>query len=58
MMTRTIEDIYTYRKQAYDLIPNNHPHKEEIRRLLIDQVNDELHDYESTTGSDRRADAA
>ena len=57
-MTRTIEDVYSYHKQAYDLIPDNHPHKEEIRRLLIDQVNDELHDYESTAGSHRGADAA
>ena len=57
-MMRTIEDVYSYHKQAYDLIPDNHPHKEEIRRLLIDQVNDELHDYESTAGSHRGADAA
>ena len=57
-MTRTIEDVYSYHKQAYDLIPDNHPHKEEIRRLLIDQVNDELHDYESTASSNRRANAA
>ncbi len=57
-MTRTIEDIYTYRKQAYDLIPEDHPHKEELKQLLIDQVNDELHDYETTTSSNRGADAA
>ena len=55
-MTRTIEDVYSYHKQAYDLIPNDHPHKEEIKRLLIDQVNDELHDYESTTVPHRRTD--
>jgi len=57
-MTRTIEDVYSYHKQAYDLIPDDHPHKEEIRRLLIDQVNDELHDYESTASSHRGANAA
>ena len=57
-MTRTIEDIYTYRKQAYDLIPEDHPHKEELKQLLIDQVNDELHDYETTASSNRGADAA
>ena len=57
-MMRTIEDVYSYHKQAYDLIPDNHPHKEEIRRLLIDQVNDELHDYESSAGSHRGANAA
>ena len=58
MTTRTIDDVYSYHKQAYDLIPDDHPHKEEIRRLLIDQVNDELHDYESTASSHRRANAA
>ena len=58
MTTRTINDVYSYHKQAYDLIPDDHPHKEEIRRLLIDQVNDELHDYESTASSNRRANAA
>ena len=57
-MTRTIDDVYSYHKQAYDLIPDDHPHKEEIRRLLIDQVNDELHDCESTASSHRGANAA
>ena len=58
IMKRDIEGVYSYAKEAYDLIPDDHPHRDEIRRLLIDQVNDELHDYESTTGSDRRTDAA
>ena len=56
-MTKTIEDIYTYAKQAYDLIPDDHPHSEEIKRLLIDQVNDELHDYDDTTVPHRGTDA-
>jgi hypothetical protein len=43
-----IEDVYTYAKQAYDLIPDDHPHSEEIKQLLIDQVNDELHDYDKS----------
>jgi len=54
-MTKTIEDIYTYAKQAYDLVPDDHPHSEEIKRLLIDQVNDELHDYDATSVPYRRA---
>tara|TARA_A100000172_G_C3007692_1_gene98601 strand:- start:149 stop:331 length:183 start_codon:yes stop_codon:yes gene_type:complete len=52
-----IEDVYTYAKQAYDLIPDDHPHSEEIKQLLIDQVNDELHDYDDTSVPYRRADS-
>ena len=47
--TRSLKDIYSYEKQAFDLIPIDHPHYAEIRSLLIDQVNDELHDYETIT---------
>ena len=47
-MTRTIEDVYTYQKQALDLIDKDHPRYGEIRNLLIDQVNDELDDYDNT----------
>jgi len=43
-MTRTIEDIYTYQKQALDLIKEDHPHYDEIRLLLTDQILDELDD--------------
>jgi len=41
---RTTEDIYTYYKQALDLIPEAHPNYTEIKHLLLSQVNDELHD--------------
>ena len=57
---RTIEDIYTYEKQALDLIDrrfeNNkdHPNYKKLKALLIDQINDELHDYTNTI-SNRRA---
>ena len=44
-MTRSLEDIYTYEKQALDLIPIDHPNYAEIRSLLIDQVNDEVEEY-------------
>jgi len=47
MTTRSLEDIHTYYQQALDLINEDHPHFEEIKRLLIDQVNDELHDHDS-----------
>ena len=44
-MTRSLEDIYTYEKQALDLIPIDRPNYAEIRSLLIDQVNDEVEEY-------------
>ena len=57
---RTIQDIYTYEKQALDLIEkrfeNNkdHPNYKKLKALLIDQINDELNDYTNTI-SNRRA---
>ena len=48
MTTRSLEDIYTYEKQAYASIPIKHPHYAEIRSLLIDQVNDEVEEYAHT----------
>ena len=57
---RTIEDIYAYEKKALDLIDNrfkdnkNHPNYKKLKALLIDQLNDELHDYTNTL-TDRRA---
>tara|TARA_R100001530_G_C4200911_1_gene124771 strand:+ start:344 stop:529 length:186 start_codon:yes stop_codon:yes gene_type:complete len=60
MNDRTLEDIYTYEKQALDLIEerfrNNtdHPNYSKLKALLIDQINDELYDYAHST-TDRRA---
>ena len=60
IMTRTMEDIYTYEKQALDLIEErykdnrDHPNYSKLRDLLIDQINDELYDVTHTT-ADRRA---
>ena len=45
MTTRSLKDVYTYEKQALDLIPIDHPHYAEIRSLLIEQVNDEVEEY-------------
>ena len=39
---RTTEDIYTYQKQALDLLSKDHPHYEEIKVLLTEQINDEI----------------
>ena len=53
---RTIEDIYTYQKQALDLLSEDHPHYEEIKVLLTEQINDEIGlIYASNTNTDRRA---
>ena len=48
MMTRSLEDIISYEKQALDLLPLDHPHYEEIKSLLTDQINDEIRDYAYT----------
>ncbi len=48
MTTRSLEDIISYEKQALDLLPLDHPHYDEIRRLLADQINDEIRDYANT----------
>ena len=44
-MTRSLEDIISYEKQALDLLDVKHPHYKEIRSLLTDQINDEIRDY-------------
>ena len=39
---RTLEDVYNYEKQALDLLDKDHPHYDEIKVLLTEQINDEL----------------
>lgn len=52
-MTSSIKDkILEYEKRAMESIPDDHPHKEEIKQLLIDQVNDDLSDYATHSISD------
>ena len=48
MTTRSLEDIMTYEQQALDLLDKEHPHYDEIRSLLTDQINDEIRDYANT----------
>ena len=48
MMTRSLDDIISYEKQALDLLPIDHPHYQEIKTLLTDQINDEIRDYANT----------
>ncbi len=42
-------DIYTYEKQALDSLPKDHPHYEEIKDLLINQINDDLRTHANTS---------
>lgn len=48
MTTRSLEDIYNYEQQALDLLDADHPHYDEIKSLLVDQINDEVEDYANT----------
>ena len=47
-MNRTLEDIYSYKKQALDLLDQDHPHYDEIKSLLTDQITDEIEDHANT----------
>ena len=53
-MNATLEPIFDYFEEAVNSIPEDHPHYHEIRRLLISQVNDELHDHDTYHETDRR----
>ena len=48
MTTRSLEDIYSYEKQALDLIPKDHPHYKEIVDLLNHQIQDEVWEHANT----------
>ena len=62
MIERSLEDIYSYEKQALDLLAKrfegkkDHPNYKELKALLIDQIIDELRDYAANHCSDRRTD--
>ena len=51
MKTRSLEDIISYEQQALDLLEEDHPHYDEIRSLLTEQINDEIRDY-ANSGTD------
>ena len=55
MVTDSLSKIYDNFEDAINAIPEEHPHYHEIRRLLISQVNDELHDHATNSRTDRRA---
>ena len=46
--TRTMDDIYSYQKQALDLLSTDHPHYDEIKQLLTQQIDDEIDTYAHT----------
>ena len=50
MKTHSIpsNDVYTYNKQALDMLQPDHPHYDEIRRHLLEQIKDELSDRYNT----------
>ena len=48
MTTRSLEDIYTYQRQALDLLKKDHPHYDEIKKLLTEQVQDEVWEHANT----------
>ena len=46
-MKDSFKDVYTYASQALDMLEREkdiNPNYNEIKKLLTDQVNDELHD--------------
>ncbi len=44
-MTMKPQDVYSYERQALDLLDKNHPHYQEIVELLNEQIKDELETY-------------
>lgn len=43
--THSPDDIYNYQQQALDLLCEDHPHYDEIKELLEEQVQEDLDDY-------------
>ena len=57
-MTRSLDDIVSYEKQALDLLDKNHPHYNEIKSLLTDQINDEIRDFANSRAANERTSSA
>ena len=51
------DDVYTYEKQALDMLPKSQPHYSEVYQHLYNQIRDQLDDICYTT-ADRPADTA
>ena len=54
MTTHLHRDVLGYYRRALRSIPEDHPHYDEVKRLLIEQVNDELHNQTTDSRSSRR----
>ena len=49
------DDVYTYEKQALDMLPKSHPHYSEVYQHLYNQIREQLDDI-CYTRADRPAD--
>ena len=45
MTTHSPEDIAEYRNKAYDALPDDHPHWDEISDIIEEQILEDLEDY-------------
>ena len=45
MTIHSPEDILDYRDKAYDALPDDHPHYEEIADIIEAQIQEDLDDY-------------
>ena len=45
MTIHSPEDILDYRDKAYDALPSDHPHYEEISDIIEEQILEDLEDY-------------
>ena len=55
-MKESFKDVYTYTSQALDMIElekDTNPNYNELKKLLTDQVNDELHDVKYSRVSNK-----
>ena len=43
--THSPDDIYNYEQQALDQLCEDHPHYDEIKELLEEQIQEDLDDY-------------
>ena len=55
-MKDSFKDVYTYASQALDMIElekDTNPNYNELKKLLTDQVNEELHDVTYSRGASK-----
>ena len=45
MTLHSPEDIAEYRNKAYDALPDDHPHWDEISDIIEEQILEDLEDY-------------